>query len=138
MNSIAQTACYQLQKTDIRVNTICPGLIETGMTSAVFDHARSRGNEGKIGQLNPLARYGLPEGEICTASCITRCVAKIPQLLHRDCQRRALPCVERVKLRQRSNLGCRRWTVELSSSCPWKDGVASGLKVWRLRIQCIT
>ncbi|KAI0745542.1 NAD-P-binding protein [Earliella scabrosa] len=61
VNSIAQTACYQLQKTDIRVNTICPGLIETGMTSAVFDYARSRGNEAKIGQLNPLARYGLPE-----------------------------------------------------------------------------
>ncbi|KAI0779637.1 NAD-P-binding protein [Fomes fomentarius] len=61
VNSIAQTACYQLQKTDIRVNTICPGLIETGMTSAVFDHARLRGNEGKIGQLNPLARYGLPQ-----------------------------------------------------------------------------
>ncbi|KAI0644744.1 NAD-P-binding protein [Trametes meyenii] len=61
VNSIAQTAAYQLRHTDIRVNTICPGLIETGMTSVVFDHARSRGNEGKIGQLNPLGRYGLPQ-----------------------------------------------------------------------------
>ncbi|KAI0743731.1 NAD-P-binding protein [Daedaleopsis nitida] len=61
VNSIAQTAIYQLQKTNIRVNTICPGLIETGMTSAMFDHARSRGNEAKIGQLNPLGRYGLPQ-----------------------------------------------------------------------------
>ena len=62
MNSIAQTAIYQLAKTDIRVNTICPGLIETGMTSLMFDQARSRGSEGKIGQLNPLGRYGLPQG----------------------------------------------------------------------------
>ena len=62
VNSIAQTAVYQLQRTDIRVNTICPGLIETGMTIGVFEPARARGNEGKIGQLNPLGRYGLPQG----------------------------------------------------------------------------
>ncbi|KAI1796517.1 NAD(P)-binding protein [Ganoderma leucocontextum] len=61
VNSIAQTAIYQLQKTDIRVNTICPGLIDTGMTVGVFEPARSRGMEGKIGQLNPLGRYGLPQ-----------------------------------------------------------------------------
>ncbi|CDO76021.1 hypothetical protein BN946_scf184665.g13 [Trametes cinnabarina] len=61
VNNIAQTACYQLRHTDVRVNTICPGLIETGMTSPIFDYARSRGSEGKIGQLNPLGRYGLPQ-----------------------------------------------------------------------------
>ncbi|KAI8994046.1 NAD-P-binding protein [Trametes punicea] len=61
VNSIAQTASYQLRHTDIRVNSICPGLIETGMTSVMFDHARARGNEVKIGQLNPLGRYGLPQ-----------------------------------------------------------------------------
>jgi len=43
------------------VNAICPGLIETGMTKPIFDGARSRGSEGKIGQLNPMARYGHPE-----------------------------------------------------------------------------
>ncbi|KAI0718982.1 NAD(P)-binding protein [Cerioporus squamosus] len=67
VNSIAQTACYQLQRTDIRVNTICPGLIETGMTSMTFDYARARGSEAKIGQLNPLGRYGLPQ-EIANAA----------------------------------------------------------------------
>ncbi|KAH9895235.1 NAD-P-binding protein [Cubamyces lactineus] len=61
VNNIAQTAAYQLSHTDIRVNTICPGLIETGMTNVMFEHARSRGNEAKIGQLNPLGRYGLPQ-----------------------------------------------------------------------------
>lgn len=60
---MAMTASYQLQKTDIRVNAICPGLIETGMTGATFDHARARGSTGKVGQLNPLGRYGVAEGK---------------------------------------------------------------------------
>lgn len=67
VNSIAKTSAYQLQKMDIRVNTICPGLIETGMTSATFDYARSRGSAGKIGQLNPLGRFGVSE-EIANAA----------------------------------------------------------------------
>jgi len=64
VNSIVQTSVYQLQRTDIRVNSICPGLIETNMTKDVFDLARQRGSGGKLGQLNPLGRYGLPQGMI--------------------------------------------------------------------------
>lgn len=59
---MAQTAVYQLQKTDVRVNSVCPGLIETGMTTAVFQYARQKGAGGKIGQLNPLGRYGIADG----------------------------------------------------------------------------
>jgi hypothetical protein len=62
VNSIAQTAAWQLQRTDIRVNAVCPGLIETGMTALVFDNARQRGTADKIGQLNPMGRYGVAEG----------------------------------------------------------------------------
>ncbi|CAG7921602.1 unnamed protein product [Penicillium olsonii] len=54
--SIAQTVSYQLAGTGIRINAICPGLIETGMTQTVFDRARERGTERKVGQLNPLQR----------------------------------------------------------------------------------
>jgi NAD(P)-dependent dehydrogenase (short-subunit alcohol dehydrogenase family) len=56
--SLVQTAANQLYGTGVRVNAICPGLIETGMTQPIFDHARARGSEGKIGQLNPLRRSG--------------------------------------------------------------------------------
>jgi len=66
VNSMAKTSAYQLQRTDIRVNAVCPGLIETGMTDATFKYARQRGTVGKIGQLNPLGRFGVAE-EIANA-----------------------------------------------------------------------
>ncbi len=59
--SLAQTAANSLSGTGVRVNAICPGLIETGMTKELFDSARERGTHGKIGQLNPLKRGGAPE-----------------------------------------------------------------------------
>jgi len=56
--SLVQTVSNELYGTGVRVNAICPGLTETGMTKPIFDGARSRGNEHKIGQLNPMSRYG--------------------------------------------------------------------------------
>ncbi|KAF2149114.1 NAD(P)-binding protein [Myriangium duriaei CBS 260.36] len=54
--SVMQTACYQLAGTGVRCNAICPGIIETCMTSPMYEMARARGTERKIGQLNPLQR----------------------------------------------------------------------------------
>jgi NAD(P)-dependent dehydrogenase (short-subunit alcohol dehydrogenase family) len=54
--SLAQTISYQLAGTGVRINAICPGVIETGMTKSMYDSARERGTEQKIGQLNPLRR----------------------------------------------------------------------------------
>lgn len=54
--SIAQTVAFQLAGTGVRINAICPGVIETGMTAPMYDAARSKGTQGKIGQLNPLRR----------------------------------------------------------------------------------
>lgn len=59
--SLVQTAANQLSGSGVRINAICPGLIETGMTRPIFEQARARGSEHKIGQLNPLQRPGIPD-----------------------------------------------------------------------------
>jgi len=66
--SMVQTVAYQLYGSGVRINAICPGLIETGMTAGLFTRARARGSEGRIGQINPTARYGEPE-EIAAMAC---------------------------------------------------------------------
>lgn len=58
--SFVQTTAYQLSGTGVRINAVCPGLIETGMTRPIFEQARARGTDYKIGQLNPLRRAGAP------------------------------------------------------------------------------
>jgi len=58
--SLVQTAANSFFGSGVRVNAICPGLIETGMTKPIFDYARGRGTEANLGQLNPLGRYGEP------------------------------------------------------------------------------
>lgn len=58
--SLVQTTAWQLNGSGVRINAICPGLIETGMTQPIFEQARARGTENKIGQLNPLRRPGAP------------------------------------------------------------------------------
>ena len=58
--SLVQTSSYALTGTGVRVNAICPGLIETGMTRGTFEKARERGTADKIGQINPTQRGGVP------------------------------------------------------------------------------
>jgi NAD(P)-dependent dehydrogenase (short-subunit alcohol dehydrogenase family) len=65
--SLVQTVANQLSGSGVRINAICPGLIETGMTKPIFDRARERGTQDKIGQLNPLQRNGEPEEIAATA-----------------------------------------------------------------------
>ena len=65
--NLVQTAAQQLAGSGIRVNAICPGLIETGMTKPMYDMARERGQEARIGELNPLKRGGEPQ-EIAQAA----------------------------------------------------------------------
>ncbi len=59
--SLVQTVANQIGGTGIRINAVCPGLTETGMTQPVFDMARARGTDHKLGQLNPLRRAAVPE-----------------------------------------------------------------------------
>jgi NAD(P)-dependent dehydrogenase (short-subunit alcohol dehydrogenase family) len=58
--SLAQTGATAFLGSGVRVNAICPGLIETGMTKPIFDGAREAGKAHKLGQLNPLQRGGAP------------------------------------------------------------------------------
>jgi NAD(P)-dependent dehydrogenase (short-subunit alcohol dehydrogenase family) len=58
--NLVQTAANQLAGSRVRVNAICPGLIETGMTRPMFEAAHAAGSSHKIGQLNPTQRAGAP------------------------------------------------------------------------------
>ena len=58
--NLVKVAATQMVGANIRVNAICPGLIETGMTEFIFDRAREKGLEDRIGHLNPLKRGGQP------------------------------------------------------------------------------
>jgi len=64
---LVQIGATQLAGSNIRVNAICPGLIETGMTKPVYDMARAAGKEAMIGHLNPSKRGGVP-AEIANAA----------------------------------------------------------------------
>jgi NAD(P)-dependent dehydrogenase (short-subunit alcohol dehydrogenase family) len=65
--NLVAVAATQLAGSNVRVNAICPGLIETGMTKPFYDHARAAGKEDRLGHLNPLKRGGVPE-EIARAA----------------------------------------------------------------------
>ena len=65
--NLVQTAAQQLSGSAVRVNAVCPGLIETGMTRPIYDLARAKGAENRIGELNPLGRGGGPD-EIAKAA----------------------------------------------------------------------
>lgn len=59
--NLTQTTACDLGPHGVRVNAICPGLIETNMTAPVFDYARAKGKEDKLGARAELRRYGRPE-----------------------------------------------------------------------------
>jgi NAD(P)-dependent dehydrogenase (short-subunit alcohol dehydrogenase family) len=59
--NLAAVSAQQLSGSNVRVNAICPGLTETGMTKPTFDYAREAGKMDRVGRLNPLKRGAQPE-----------------------------------------------------------------------------
>lgn len=59
--NLAAVSAQQLCETGVRVNAICPGLTETGMTQPTFNYAKDKGVTHKLGRLNPLRRAAQPE-----------------------------------------------------------------------------
>jgi NAD(P)-dependent dehydrogenase (short-subunit alcohol dehydrogenase family) len=59
--NFTQTSACDLGAYNVRVNVICPGLIETMMTKPVFDYAREKGKMDRLGYRCELRRYGNPE-----------------------------------------------------------------------------
>ena len=66
--NFTRTSACDLGGFNIRVNAVCPGLIETGMTRPFFDLARETGKMDKLGNRCELRRYGRPE-EVAQAIC---------------------------------------------------------------------
>ena len=59
--NLVMVSAQQLCETGVRVNALCPGLTETGMTRPTFDYAKDKGVTNKLGRLNPLRRAAQPE-----------------------------------------------------------------------------
>ncbi|RZT56171.1 NAD(P)-dependent dehydrogenase (short-subunit alcohol dehydrogenase family) [Sphingomonas sp. BK036] len=59
--NLAAVSAQQLTGSNVRVNAICPGLTETGMTKPVFDYAREANKMDRVGRLNPLQRGAQPD-----------------------------------------------------------------------------
>src|SRR6185436_5513453 len=54
VNNLAQTAANAFAGTGVRVNAVLPGLVETQLTRKVFEDARARGVEAKLGHVTPM------------------------------------------------------------------------------------
>lgn len=59
--NLVKVSALELAGSNVRVNAICPGLIETNMTQKYIDQARAAGLGKMVGATNPLRRPGQPE-----------------------------------------------------------------------------
>jgi meso-butanediol dehydrogenase/(S,S)-butanediol dehydrogenase/diacetyl reductase len=59
--NFTRTSACEVGAHNVRINAICPGLIETGMTQPFFELARSVGKENQLGKYCELKRAATPE-----------------------------------------------------------------------------
>lgn len=58
--NLVQTAANEFTGSGVRINAICPGVIETGLNKTMFEQARAEGVPFPSTQFNPLKRQGQP------------------------------------------------------------------------------
>lgn len=59
--NFTQTSACEVGACNVRINAICPGLIETAMTQPFFDYARDIGKADQLGKYCELKRAAHPE-----------------------------------------------------------------------------
>jgi meso-butanediol dehydrogenase/(S,S)-butanediol dehydrogenase/diacetyl reductase len=59
--NLTMTSACDMGQWNVRVNAVCPGLIETGMTAPVFVRAREMQKEDRLGSRCELRRFGHPQ-----------------------------------------------------------------------------
>jgi NAD(P)-dependent dehydrogenase (short-subunit alcohol dehydrogenase family) len=59
--NFTRTSACEVGAHNVRINAICPGFIETGMTQPFFELARSVGKENQLGKYCELKRAAVPE-----------------------------------------------------------------------------
>lgn len=68
VNMLAMGAANAFRGTQVRVNAIASGLVETKLTKSAFDYARKKGVEHKMGGITPLRRTGTVEEAAAVAA----------------------------------------------------------------------
>ncbi|HNY64840.1 MAG TPA: SDR family NAD(P)-dependent oxidoreductase [Deltaproteobacteria bacterium] len=59
--NFTQTSACEVGSFGVRINAVCPGLIETGMMQPFFDWARQTGKSDQVGKYSELRRAAHPE-----------------------------------------------------------------------------
>jgi len=63
--NLCQSAAWQFARTGVRVNALCPGFVETGLTERLMNSSRKRNNTAQLenpgGFITALGRYAIPE-----------------------------------------------------------------------------
>jgi NAD(P)-dependent dehydrogenase (short-subunit alcohol dehydrogenase family) len=73
--NLVKVAALEFAGTKVRINAICPGLIETNMTKRHIDQARAAGFGNMVGSTNPSRRPGQPEEVAALALFLTSAAA---------------------------------------------------------------
>src|ERR1700730_12203629 len=85
--SLVETAANELAGTGVRINAICPGLVETGMTRRIFEQARGRRQRAQDRSAQSPASRGRARRD-CADGFVSRVLCRIVCQRSGLCRRR--------------------------------------------------